>query len=44
MVRTLEYAGESKVKQAVLDSLVPYRTNSGGYHQDNLFRYVIATV
>jgi hypothetical protein len=43
VVRAVQYAGEAKVKQAVLDSLVPYRTNSGGYRQDNLFRYVTAT-
>ena len=43
VVRAVEYAGEAKVKHAVLDSLAPYRTNSGGYRQENMFRYVIAT-
>ncbi|GAC1429455.1 MAG: class I SAM-dependent methyltransferase [Ktedonobacteraceae bacterium] len=42
VVRAVEYAGEAKVKQAVMESLVPYRTNSGGYRQENMFRYVIA--
>ncbi|GAC1348588.1 MAG: class I SAM-dependent methyltransferase [Ktedonobacteraceae bacterium] len=43
VVRAIRFAGEAKVKQAVLDSLLPYKTNSGGYRQKNTFRYVIAS-
>jgi SAM-dependent methyltransferase len=43
VVRAVGHAGEAKVRQAVLASLVPYRTSSGGYRQENIFRYVIAT-
>jgi SAM-dependent methyltransferase len=43
VVRAVGHAGEAKVRQAVLASLAPYRTNSGGYRQENIFRYVIAT-
>ena len=34
---------EDKIKKAILDSLVPYKTRNGGYRQENSFRYVIAT-
>lgn len=43
-VMVVRYAGEEQVKRVVLDSLVPYRTSSGGYREENTFRYVIATV
>jgi len=43
VVRAVGHAGEAKVRQAVLASLVLYRTNSGNYRQENIFRYVIAT-
>ncbi len=36
-------AGEETIKQAVLASLVPFRTPDGGYRQENLIHYVIAT-
>ena len=36
-------AGEERVRQAILDSLAPYKTEGGGYRQENKFRYVIAT-
>jgi SAM-dependent methyltransferase len=42
LVMAIRHAGEEKVKEAVLASLQPYRTNSGGYRQRNMFRYVIA--
>lgn len=42
IIRAVRVAGEEKVKQAILDSLVPYRTSEGGYRQENKFRYVIA--
>jgi SAM-dependent methyltransferase len=43
-VMAVRYAGEEKVKQVVLDSLRPFRTNNGGYHEENKYRYVIAIV
>ena len=42
-VMAVRYAGEEKVKQAVLDSLLSFRTSTGGYREENTFRYVIAT-
>jgi SAM-dependent methyltransferase len=43
LVGAIRYAGEDKIKKAILDSLVPYKTASGGYRQENSFRYKIAT-
>ena len=43
-VMAVQYAGEEKVKQVVLDSLLPFRTSTGGYREENTFRYVIAIV
>lgn len=43
-VMAVRYAGEEKVKQVVLDSLLPFRTSNGGYREENKYRYVIATV
>ena len=36
-------AGEETIKRAVLASLVPFKTPEGGYRQENLIHYVIAT-
>ena len=36
-------AGEETIKQAVFTSLVPFKTPGGGYRQENLIHYVIAT-
>jgi hypothetical protein len=38
----VRYAGEEQVKQVVLDSLAPFRTTTGGYREENTYRYVIA--
>ncbi len=43
LVGAIRYAGEDNIKKALLDSLVPYKTASGGYRQENSFRYLIAT-
>jgi len=43
-VMAVRYAGEEKVKQVVFDSLMPFRTNTGGYREENTFRYVIAAI
>lgn len=42
MVRAIRHAGEAKVQQAIRESLMPYKTSTRGYCQQNLFRYVIA--
>lgn len=41
--RAVRHAGTERVKEAVLASLQPFKTDSGGYRQENKFRYVIAT-
>lgn len=43
LVRAIRYAGEAAVKQAIFESLEPYKTANGGYRQQNTFRYAIAT-
>jgi SAM-dependent methyltransferase len=35
-------SGEQRVRAAVLDAILPYRTGSGGYRLENEFRYVSA--
>ena len=42
-VMAVRYAGEEQVRQAILDSLLPFRTSTGGYLEENTYRYVIAT-
>jgi len=41
-VRAIEAAGEERVREVVTQALTPYRTASGGYHLENVFRYLIA--
>ncbi|HEY6409543.1 MAG TPA: hypothetical protein VIY29_18950, partial [Ktedonobacteraceae bacterium] len=43
LVGAIRAAGEETIKQAVLTSLAPFKTPSGGYRQENLIPYVIAT-
>jgi len=43
LVAAIRTAGEETIKQAVLTSLVPFKTQDGGYRQENLMHYVIAT-
>jgi len=43
LVAAIRAAGEETIKQAVLTSLVPFKIPDGGYRQENLFHYVIAT-
>jgi SAM-dependent methyltransferase len=43
-VMAVRSAGEEQVRQAVLDALRPFRTATGGYQEENTYRYVIATV
>ena len=42
-VRAIEVVGEQAVTEAVLSSVVPYRTSGGAYRIENVFTYVIAT-
>lgn len=41
--RAVRHAGTERVEAAVLASLQPFIAGSGGYRQENKFRYVIAT-
>jgi 2-polyprenyl-3-methyl-5-hydroxy-6-metoxy-1,4-benzoquinol methylase len=43
LVAAIRVAGEEAIKQAVLTSLVPFKIPGGGYRQENLMHYVIAT-
>jgi hypothetical protein len=42
LVAAIRTAGEETIKQAVLTSLVPFKTLEGSYRQENLMHYVIA--
>lgn len=42
LVGAIRAAGEETIKQAVLTSLVPFKTPDRGYRQENLLHYVIA--
>ncbi len=43
LVTAIRAVGEETIKQAVLASLVPFKMPDGGYRQENLIHYVIAT-
>ena len=44
LVGAIRYAGEDSMKTSIFSILlVPYKTASGGYRQENSFRYLIAT-
>jgi hypothetical protein len=34
-------AGEDRVREAILQSLIPYKRSAGGYLQKNKFRYFL---
>lgn len=38
----VKHSGEEPVRQAILDALAPFRTDTGGYRLQNRFRFVIA--
>lgn len=44
LAAAVRVASEETIKQAVLASLVPFKTPDGGYRQENLIHYVIANV
>jgi len=43
LVAAILAGGEGTIKQAIFTSLVPFKTPNGGYRQENLLHYVIAT-
>ena len=42
--RAIRNSGFERVRDAVASAISPYRNSSGGYHMNNLFRYLIARV
>jgi len=42
--RAIRASSFERVRDAVTGAIAPYRTASGGYHLDNSFRYVLASV
>src|SRR5579884_2744505 len=44
IVIAIRAAGEETIKQAVINSLAPFKRPEGGYRQENLMHYAIATV
>lgn len=42
VVARAQLVGEEKVRDGLVDAMAPYRTRSGGYRLDNVFRFVIA--
>ena len=42
--RAIQNSGFERVRDAVESAITPYRNSSGGYHMNNLFRYLIARV
>ena len=40
----IRQAGEERLRQVILEAIEPHRLESGGYREENVFRYVIATV
>ncbi len=44
LVRAVQHAGEEASRSAVIDSLQPFKQPSGGYRQENVFRYVVGQI
>lgn len=44
IVRAIHEIGEERVRQVALGSLQPFKQRSGGYRQENVFRYVVGQV
>jgi SAM-dependent methyltransferase len=40
--RAIRSTSVEKARDAVAGAIAPYRTSSGGYHMDNVFRYLIS--
>jgi len=43
-IRAIQEKSEDIVRNLILEVIAPYKTNSGGYHLTNYFRYMIAKV
>ena len=43
-VKAIQVSGEAKVRNAVTTAVAPFRLSSGGYHLENTFRFLVATV
>jgi len=41
-VRAIRAAGENRIRELVIEAIAPYRTSSGGYSIENVFRFVVA--
>jgi hypothetical protein len=41
-VKAMAHSGEDAVRDAVLDSIAPYRREDGSYAFDNVWRFAIA--
>jgi SAM-dependent methyltransferase len=41
-IRAIQYKGEDVVREVILRVIAPFKTDSGGYHLKNSFRYMIA--
>jgi SAM-dependent methyltransferase len=42
-IRAIQNQGEDMVRDVILSILAPFKTNRGGYHLTNSFRYMVAT-
>jgi len=42
--RAIRSSSPEKARDAVAGAIAAYRTASGGYHMDNVFRYLISRV
>jgi SAM-dependent methyltransferase len=43
VIEAIQTSGEEAVRDAIVESLAPYRTSSGGYRLENEWHYLIAT-
>ncbi len=44
VVHAIQYAGDAAVRSAVFASLQPFKQPSGGYRQENIFRFALGQV
>lgn len=42
VTEAIRTSGEDNVRNAIVDALAPYRTQSGGYRLENQWHYLIA--
>jgi len=41
-IRAMQAAGEERVRSAIRNAIAPFKTQSGGFHLSNYFRYLVA--